>query len=193
MHVITSSWLSMLLTENLVPASTRWYLPGGVSRLFPRRYVLFADVCHGCKYPSPDNLYNSTIDDNKNLELFFCLYAHHWDTPSQCNSTHSRLLGFFSTLPAIWRALQCLRRYYDTRNAFPHLVNCGKYTFTILCYMSLSLYRIDQTMQLKALFIACATVNSIYCCMFSFAPIFTCNANSMQRYGMLRWIGVWKF
>ncbi|KAL8936802.1 MAG: hypothetical protein Q9211_004010 [Gyalolechia sp. 1 TL-2023] len=31
--------------------------------------------------------------------------------------------------------------------------------------MSLSLYRIDQTMQLKALFIACATVNSVYCCL----------------------------
>ncbi|KAL8933055.1 MAG: hypothetical protein Q9216_006543 [Gyalolechia sp. 2 TL-2023] len=104
-----------------------------------------------------------------NLELFFCLYARHWSTPSQCNSTHSRVLGFFSTLPAIWRALQCLRRYYDTRNAFPHLVNCGKYTFTILCYMSLSLYRIDQTMQLKALFIACATVNSVYCSIWDVA------------------------
>ncbi|KAL8951182.1 MAG: hypothetical protein Q9222_002812 [Ikaeria aurantiellina] len=40
-----------------------------------------------------------------NLELFFCLYAHHWNNPAQCNSTHSRLLGFFSTLPGIWRGL----------------------------------------------------------------------------------------
>lgn len=115
------------------------------------------------------DMYCSQIYAMGNLELFFCLYAHHWDTPSQCNSTHSRLLGFFSTLPAIWRALQCLRRYYDTRNAFPHLVNCGKYTFTILCYMSLSLYRIDQTMHLKALFIAFATVNSIYCSIWDVA------------------------
>lgn len=101
----------------------------------------------------------------QNLEVFFCLYAHHWNNPAQCNSQHSRILGFLSTVPGIWRGLQCLRRYYDTRNAFPHLVNFGKYTFTILCYMSLSLYRIDQTFQLKALFIACATVNSVYCCM----------------------------
>ncbi|KAL9594994.1 MAG: hypothetical protein Q9219_006722 [cf. Caloplaca sp. 3 TL-2023] len=104
-----------------------------------------------------------------NLELFFCLYANHWNKPSQCNSTHSRLLGFFSALPGVWRALQCLRRYYDTRNAFPHLVNCGKYTFTILCYMSLSLYRIDQTLQLKAFFIACAAVNSVYCSVWDLA------------------------
>ncbi|KAL8656396.1 MAG: hypothetical protein Q9226_002674 [Calogaya cf. arnoldii] len=104
-----------------------------------------------------------------NIELFFCLYASQWDNPGQCNSTHSRLLGFFSTLPGIWRGLQCLRRYYDTRNAFPHLVNFGKYSFTILCYMTLSLYRIDQTFQLKALFIACATVNAVYCSIWDLA------------------------
>lgn len=79
-----------------------------------------------------------------------------------CNSSHSRLLGFFSALPGVWRALQCLRRYYDTRNVFPHLVNCGKYIATICMYMSLSLWRLDKTHQLEAFFIFCATVNSIY-------------------------------
>ncbi|KAL9612717.1 MAG: hypothetical protein Q9167_002708 [Letrouitia subvulpina] len=98
-----------------------------------------------------------------NIELFFCLYARGWHDPTQCNSSHSRLLGFFTTVPGIWRALQCLRRYYDTRNSFPHLVNCGKYTFTILFGMALSIYRIDRTFQLKALFITVATINSIYC------------------------------
>ncbi|KAL8746411.1 MAG: hypothetical protein Q9184_007751, partial [Pyrenodesmia sp. 2 TL-2023] len=105
----------------------------------------------------------------QNLEVFFCLYAQHWNNPAQCNSQNSRILGFLSTLPGIWRGLQCLRRYYDTRNAFPHLVNFGKYTFTILCYMTLSMYRIDQTLQLKALFIACATVNSVYCSIWDIA------------------------
>ena len=108
------------------------------------------------------------------MELFFCLYAKAWNNPGQCNSTHSRLLGFFSTIPGIWRALQCLRRYYDTRNAFPHLVNCGKYTFTILFYMSLSLYRIDKNDSLKALFITFATINSIYCCKSTCYPPFSC-------------------
>ncbi|KAF2140215.1 uncharacterized protein K452DRAFT_52932 [Aplosporella prunicola CBS 121167] len=98
-----------------------------------------------------------------NIELFFCLYSRNWDDPVQCNSSHSRVLGFLSCLPGIWRALQCLRRYYDTRNFFPHLVNCGKYTWTILYYMSLSLYRLDKTWKLRAFFIFCATVNAIYC------------------------------
>lgn len=101
----------------------------------------------------------------QNLELFFCLYAQHpiWQNPSNCNSSHSRLLGFFTALPGIWRALQCLRRYHDTRNVFPHLVNCGKYMFTILYYMSLSLYRFSPHPSLMAMFIVFASVNAIYC------------------------------
>jgi hypothetical protein len=98
-----------------------------------------------------------------NIELFFCLYAQHWSDPVMCNSSHSRLLGFFTTLPGIWRALQCIRRYADTRNAFPHLANCAKYGCTILYYVSLSLFRFNHTPQLKAFFIFAAVLNSTYC------------------------------
>jgi hypothetical protein len=101
-----------------------------------------------------------------NIALFFCLYHMGWADPPMCNSSHLRLIGFFSALPGIWRALQCLRRYKDTGNAFPHLANCGKYTCTILFYMSLSLYRIDKTYQLRAFFIFCATINSVYCSLW---------------------------
>lgn len=119
---------------------------------------------------------------SQNLELFFCLYARDWNNPPICNSSNSRLLGFFSTLPGIWRALQCLRRYYDTRNAFPHLVNCGKYTFTILYYMTLSLYRIDKSLSLKALFIACATINAVYCCKYLFHPLLWPQAHTVSSH-----------
>ncbi|KAH6665725.1 signal transduction protein-like protein Syg1 [Halenospora varia] len=97
-----------------------------------------------------------------NVELFFCLYANEWNNPGQCNSAHSRLLGFFSTLPAIWRLFQCLRRYYDTRNIFPHLVNGGKYCASIVYYVTLSLYRIDRTNSKLAIFITFAAVNAAY-------------------------------
>ncbi|KAL1593858.1 Xenotropic and polytropic retrovirus receptor 1 [Paraconiothyrium brasiliense] len=97
-----------------------------------------------------------------NIELFFCLYAHRWEDPAQCNSSNSRLLGFFSTLPGIWRAVQCFRRYHDTGNAFPHLLNLGKYMATIIFYMTLSIYRIEKTTAHRAVFITFATINSIY-------------------------------
>lgn len=96
------------------------------------------------------------------VEAFFCLYVNDWNNPAQCNSNHSRLLGFFTTLPAIWRAFQCLRRYYDSRNWFPHLANFGKYCGNILYYMTLSLYRIDTNNTNRAVFITFAAINGVY-------------------------------
>ncbi|TVY26898.1 SYG1-like protein [Lachnellula hyalina] len=109
------------------------------------------------------DMYCSLTYFMSNIELFFCLYAHHWNNPGQCNSTHSRLLGFFSALPGIWRALQCLRRYYDTQNFFPHLVNCGKYGMTILYYVTLSMYRINHSKSHLIVFSTFAAVNACYC------------------------------
>ncbi|TFB03919.1 hypothetical protein CCMA1212_003879 [Trichoderma ghanense] len=108
------------------------------------------------------DMYCSLTYSMANIELFFCLYANHWHNPGQCNSTSSRLLGFLTTLPAIWRFLQCIRRYRDTRNIFPHLVNCGKYTATILSYTTLSMYRIHQNKSDLALFVTFSTINGIY-------------------------------
>lgn len=71
-------------------------------------------------------------------------------------------MGFLSCLPGIWRALQCIRRYRDTGNKFPHLLNCGKYFATILYYMTLSIYRINKTGPNKAAFITFAVINSLY-------------------------------
>lgn len=104
-----------------------------------------------------------------NIELFFCLYARHWDGPAQCNSSHSRLLGFFSALPGVWRAVQCLRRFWDDHQAkgewiiFPNLVNFGKYCFTILQYTTLSIWRIERTRANMAAFITMASCNTLYC------------------------------
>ena len=64
-------------------------------------------------------------------------------------------------------ALQCIRRYYDTRNVFPHLVNCGKYCMTIMAAVTLSLYRIDGSNANLGTFITFSIINSIYCCKFS--------------------------
>ncbi|KAF3920090.1 hypothetical protein AA313_de0201071 [Arthrobotrys entomopaga] len=98
-----------------------------------------------------------------NIPLFFCLWSQNWDNPEQCNSSHSRVLGFFTTIPSIWRLMQCFRRYHDTHNAFPHLANGAKYTCGILYYMTLSMWRIDKgNNNIKAAFILFAALNSLY-------------------------------
>ena len=45
-------------------------------------------------------------------------------------------------LPAWFRFAQCLRRYRDTREAFPHLVNAGKYStgFFVAVFSSINAY-----------------------------------------------------
>lgn len=109
------------------------------------------------------DMYCSLTYSMANIELFFCLYANDWQNPSQCNSNHSRLLGFFTALPAVWRAFQCIRRFKDTGNVFPHLVNCGKYMMTIASYVALSSYRIQRSNSNLALYITFALLNAIYC------------------------------
>ncbi|KAF5854216.1 hypothetical protein GGP41_007048 [Bipolaris sorokiniana] len=97
-----------------------------------------------------------------NIAMFFCLYAQDWNYPPQCNSSHLRVTGFLSALPGVWRLLQCLRRYKDTGNKFPHLLNGGKYTATILFNATLSIHRMDSRTSTKAAYITFGIINGIY-------------------------------
>lgn len=107
-----------------------------------------------------------------NLSFFICVYGFKWrsslgsgpipDTTRFCGSRYSRSMGFLSALPSIWRFLQCLRRYMDTGDMFPHLANMMKYFSGCLYYCFLSLWRIEETNTYRALFITFATVYSTF-------------------------------
>ncbi|KAL5614560.1 hypothetical protein BROUX41_004663 [Berkeleyomyces rouxiae] len=97
-----------------------------------------------------------------NVALFSCLYSKSWKQPELCNSNHSPIMGFLAALPPIWRSLQCLRRYYDTRNWFPHLINCGKYAMSIMAAITLSMYRIDRSHRNFAMFVTFGCINGVY-------------------------------
>lgn len=47
--------------------------------------------------------------------------------------------AFVAVMPAWFRFMQCLRRYRDSKEAFPHLVNAGKYstTFFVMAFSTL--------------------------------------------------------
>ncbi|UJO19205.1 uncharacterized protein CLAFUR5_07225 [Fulvia fulva] len=98
-----------------------------------------------------------------NIELFFCLYAREWDQPAVCNSSHSRLMGFLAALPSIIRGLQCIRRFGNSHQWWPHLVNLGKYYFSTMMYMTLSFYRITKSSDWLVAFCVVSTINSLYC------------------------------
>lgn len=105
-----------------------------------------------------------------NISLYFCLFSHHWkgvigngnSLENVCGSNKSQLMGFFSTLPSIWRFLQCIRRYADSGDWFPHLANMAKYALLGLYYVLLSVYRIHVSETNRIVFIIFATLNSLY-------------------------------
>jgi hypothetical protein len=51
---------------------------------------------------------------------------------SECMEKDWIIRPIVNCLPAWFRFAQCLRRYRDTKEAFPHLVNAGKYSSTFL-------------------------------------------------------------
>ncbi|GAM84032.1 hypothetical protein ANO11243_020230 [Dothideomycetidae sp. 11243] len=165
--IITGLVLVVLLNPLpiLYPKSRQWFAYSLWRLLFAGIYpVEFRDFFMG-------DLFCSETYAMANIELFFCTYAQHpmWSHPTSCSSLHSRLLGFFTCLPGIWRALQCIRRYKDTKNVFPHLVNCGKYICTIMQYLTLSLYRMNFSTSTKAAFVLFGVVNGTYTSVWDLA------------------------
>lgn len=57
-----------------------------------------------------------------------------------CNSYSYGVRAVIQCLPAWFRFIQCLRRYRDTKRAFPHLVNAGKYSTSFFVVTFAALY-----------------------------------------------------
>ncbi|XP_064415999.1 solute carrier family 53 member 1 isoform X2 [Latimeria chalumnae] len=86
------------------------------------------------------------------LEYMICFYCFElkWEKdkgvnpslkggPGLCHTYSYGLRAIIQCLPAWLRFTQCLRRYRDTKRAFPHLVNAGKYstTFFVVAFAAL--------------------------------------------------------
>lgn len=69
---------------------------------------------------------------------------------------------FMTALPAWFRLLQCLRRYRDTIEWFPHLLNAGKYSSSLINIFIYFSYRHYGGSRLKLAYILMSTLTSIY-------------------------------
>ncbi|XP_062849883.1 xenotropic and polytropic retrovirus receptor 1 homolog [Trichomycterus rosablanca] len=111
------------------------------------------------------------------LEYLICFYSIELDWTSEnssvvgggmCNTYSYGVRAVIQCLPAWFRFVQCLRRYRDTKRAFPHLVNAGKYSTTFFVVIFTALYKThkadshpDREIFLYLL-IACSIINSCY-------------------------------
>ncbi|XP_039287272.1 xenotropic and polytropic retrovirus receptor 1 [Nilaparvata lugens] len=94
----------------------------------PFFYVGFAD------FWLADQL-TSLVPALLDLQYFVCFYITNesWmkaDNATKCVDKVYMLRPIVACLPAWFRFAQCLRRYRDTREAFPHLANAAKYSTT---------------------------------------------------------------
>lgn len=81
------------------------------------------------------------------MEYLICWYSleHDWYGQNAaydgvCGGVTYAVRPLLACAPAWFRFAQCLRRYRDTRQAFPHMVNAGKYstTFFVVLFSTLS-------------------------------------------------------
>ncbi|KAG8192346.1 hypothetical protein JTE90_002166 [Oedothorax gibbosus] len=95
---------------------------------------------------------NSLVPVLVDFQYFVCFYVTsvNWEVNTDSNKCVDDV-GLISRpivacLPAWFRFAQCLRRYRDTKEAFPHLVNAGKYstTFFNVAFSSLYVYTKDD-------------------------------------------------
>ncbi|KAM9325605.1 solute carrier family 53 member 1 [Gastrophryne carolinensis] len=85
------------------------------------------------------------------LEFMICYYSFelNWGSSTglingehgKCNTYSYGVRAVVQCIPAWLRFIQCLRRYRDTRRAFPHLVNAGKYSTTFFMVTFAALYQ----------------------------------------------------
>uniref|UniRef100_A0A673JIN4 Xenotropic and polytropic retrovirus receptor 1 homolog n=1 Tax=Sinocyclocheilus rhinocerous TaxID=307959 RepID=A0A673JIN4_9TELE len=118
---------------------------------------------------------NSLVVVLMDLEYMICFYSMelNWSKSEGelwikegggiCHSYSYGVRAVIQCLPAWFRFVQCLRRYRDTKRAFPHLANAGKYSTTFFVVIFSALYKTHEKGQVFLyLLIACNIINSCY-------------------------------
>ncbi|XP_060788603.1 xenotropic and polytropic retrovirus receptor 1a [Neoarius graeffei] len=123
---------------------------------------------------------NSLVIVLMDLEYLVCFYSvelqwgdvdgllPEYSDDKKCNNYSYGLRAIIQCLPAWFRFVQCLRRYRDTKRAFPHLVNAGKYstTFFVVAFSALYSTHKDQSdtdaEAFLYLLIIFSTISSLY-------------------------------
>ncbi|KAF9190661.1 hypothetical protein BGZ50_000123 [Haplosporangium sp. Z 11] len=105
---------------------------------------------------------NSLSYSIEQFEFAACAYSQQWGDLAQCATSRMWITPFLTALPPWFRFLQCLRRYRDTLEWFPHLLNAAKYTFSLVNVFVYFSYRFYGGIGLKLAWIMIATITSLY-------------------------------
>ncbi|KAK4877227.1 hypothetical protein RN001_009733 [Aquatica leii] len=111
--------------------------------LAPFFYVGFAD------FWMADQL-NSLVTAFTDIQYFICFYAttdnlYSASGANYCVEKFIPIRAIVACLPAWFRFAQCLRRYRDTKEVFPHFANAAKYATSFFVVIFTSLYHMHAT------------------------------------------------
>ncbi|KAL1923529.1 uncharacterized protein VTP21DRAFT_8509 [Calcarisporiella thermophila] len=108
---------------------------------------------------------NSLTYSIQRLPLFLCVYAIDFDNPgSNCNWDNAWQSIALGAVPAWWRFLQCLRRYRDTSESFPHLFNAAKYFFGMAANVLGGVYFVTGHFKIRPVWTSCRIIATLYGC-----------------------------
>eukprot|EP00762_Andalucia_godoyi_P002840 ANDGO_04540.mRNA.1 SPX and EXS domain-containing protein 3 len=146
-------------TRGLLYWSSRKVLLQTLVRLFAFPFVVvrFRDIFF-------TDVLTSMVIPLSDLEFTICYYTTgNWlrPTDSYCSKTNIYAGPALAFLPFFWRALQCLRRYYDTKQNM-NLVNFGKYLSAILVILFSALYDTYRSPGYRAIWLFLIPVSTVY-------------------------------
>lgn len=154
--------------------------------------VLFADFWLADQW----NSFAAAFLDFHYLIAFYVVGSDWFSVDNSFEKTHWFIISraLVNIVPAWGRFFQCLRRYRDSREAFPHLVNAGKYstTFFVVLFATLrTIYTLNGKYPepydnpfLYAWF-ACQLVSSLYTYTWDVKMdwgLFSCGPNAENKF-----------
>ncbi|KAI1312230.1 hypothetical protein EDD11_003030 [Mortierella claussenii] len=166
-HVATAYWPLILMVAAAailfcpLPiahfTSRRWFI-SSIGRIIASGYyrVEFRD------FFLADEM-NSLSYSIEQFEFAMCAYSQQWSNlANTCTTSHMWITPLVTGLPAWFRFLQCLRRYRDTLEWFPHLLNAGKYSASLVNLFVYFSYRHYGGSHLKVAWVCVSFLTSIY-------------------------------
>ncbi|KAJ2404957.1 Signal transduction protein [Coemansia sp. RSA 1935] len=147
-----------ILPVKAVYWTSRWWLMRSLGRVLCSGLfsVEFRDFFLG------DELCSLTYTFSMVLMLG-CAGANGWaDLDETCSTTQWWSNAALLMMPNVFRLLQCVRRWFDSGDAFPHLANGAKYSSTIITIWLATTNQIVGGSVWKPIWVASAILNSCF-------------------------------
>lgn len=97
------------------------------------------------------------------VQAFFCAYIAHWENLGDtCPLGATYWIALPTSFPSLWRLSQCLLRWRETANAWPHGANALKYILSLSVIWFASWSKISGLVAARVLWIVAATCSACY-------------------------------